>query len=84
MFSLIKKAIILIMSTPLILGNFIKNSEYCVLLRNQECKVRKVIVDNDYMTFQIKLKLINVLEVVMTKITLILKFVYQIVLKILV
>ena len=23
----------------------------CLLLKNQECKVRKVIIDNDYMTF---------------------------------
>ena len=37
------------MSTPLISG-------YCLLLRNQECKVRKVIVDNDYMTFPCKIK----------------------------
>ena len=50
MFSLIKKVIILILSTPLI-------SWYCLLLKNQECKVRKVIIDNDYMTFPYKIKL---------------------------
>ena len=49
MFRLIKKVIILIISTPLISG-------YCLLLKNQECKVRKVIIDNDYMTFPYKIK----------------------------
>ena len=44
MFSLIKKVILCIMSAPLTWG-------YCILLKNQECKVRKVITDNDYMTF---------------------------------
>ena len=53
MFSLIKKVFILIMST--ISGNFLQNSEYCLLLKNQECKVRKVIVDNDYITFTYKI-----------------------------
>ena len=48
MFGFIKKVIILIMSIPLISG-------YCLLLKNQECKVRKVIVDNDYMTFPYKI-----------------------------
>ena len=37
------------MSLPLI-------SRYCLLLKNQERKVRKVIVDNDYMTFPYKIK----------------------------
>ena len=77
MFSIIKKVIILIISTPLISGNFSQNSGYCLLLKNQECKVRKVTVD-------LKLKLISVLEVVMIKIIPILKFVYQIMLEILV
>ena len=40
MFSLRKKVVILIMSLPLISG-------YCLLLKNQGCKVRKVIFDND-------------------------------------
>ena len=30
---------------------------YCLFLKNQECKVRKVIVDNDYMTFPYKIRL---------------------------
>ena len=37
------------MSIPLI-------SPYCLLLKNQECKVRKVVLDNDYMTFPYKIK----------------------------
>ena len=35
------------MSAPLTWG-------YYLLLKNQECKVRKVIIDNDYMTFPYK------------------------------
>ena len=37
------------MSTPPISG-------YCLLLKNQEYSVRKVIIDNDYMTFPYKIK----------------------------
>ena len=48
MLSLIKKIVILIISIPLTWG-------YCLLLKNQECKVRKVIIDNDYMTFPYKI-----------------------------
>ena len=48
MFSLIKIVLILIMSIPLISG-------YCLLLKNQKCSVRKVIVGNDYMTFPYKI-----------------------------
>ena len=48
MFSLIKKVIVLIMSLPLISG-------YYLLLKNQECKVRKVITDNDYKTYLYKI-----------------------------
>ena len=48
MFSLLKKILILIISTPLTHG-------YCLFLKNQECKVRKVIVNNDYTTFQYKI-----------------------------
>ena len=48
MFKLLKKVIILIMSASLTWG-------YCLLLKNQECAVRKVIVDNDYMTFPYKI-----------------------------
>ena len=55
MFSLVKKnlgmlcILILIILTPL-------TWNYCLLLKHQECKVRKVIVDNDYMTFPYKIK----------------------------
>ena len=28
----------------------------CISLKNQECKVRKVIIDNGYMTFPYKIK----------------------------
>ena len=28
---------------------------YCLLLKNQECSVRKTIIDNDYMTFPYKI-----------------------------
>ena len=49
MFGFIKKVIILIMSIPLISG-------YCLLLKNQEYKVRKAIVENDYMTFPYKIE----------------------------
>ena len=30
-------------------------SSYCLLLKNQECKVKKVVIDNDYMTFPYKI-----------------------------
>ena len=43
MFRLLKKVIILIISIP-------------SALKNQECKVRKAIIDNDYMTFPYKIK----------------------------
>ena len=48
MFRLLKKVIILIMSAPLTWG-------YCLLLKNQECAVGKVTIDNDYMTFLYKI-----------------------------
>ena len=48
MFNLIKKIILLIISIPSAFG-------YCLLLKNQECAVRKVIIDNDYMTFPYKI-----------------------------
>ena len=44
------------------------------MLKNQEFKVRKVIVDNDYMTFPCKIGVDRCMEVVMTKIIFILKF----------
>ena len=43
MFSLIKKVVLLIMSLPLTWG-------YCLLLKNQEWRVRKVLADNNYIT----------------------------------
>ena len=45
---MLKKVIILIMSAPLTWG-------YCLFLKNQEFPVRKVIIDNDYMTFPYKI-----------------------------
>ena len=36
------------MSVPLTRG-------YCLFLKNQECTVRKVIIDNDYVTFPYKI-----------------------------
>ena len=44
MFNLIKKIILLIISIS-------SAFRYCLLLKNQECAVRKVITDKDYMTF---------------------------------
>ena len=44
-----KNIVILVMSA-------ISVSSYCLLLTNQEGAVRKVIVDNDYMTFHYKIK----------------------------
>ena len=58
MFSLIKKGLELILSV--ISGNLLTNltiSPNCLLLKNQECKVRKVVIDNDYMTFPYKIKI---------------------------
>ena len=49
MFRLLKKVIILIMSTSLTWG-------YCLFLKNQECTVRKVIIDNDDMNFPYKIE----------------------------
>ena len=64
MLGLINKVVILILMTcsscsiiKNISGNFMLipdiflNGPDCFLLKNEECKVRKVIVDNDYMTF---------------------------------
>ena len=49
MIGLIKKVMISVMSA-------ITASSYCLLLKNQKCKVRKAIIDNDYMTFPYKIK----------------------------
>ena len=57
-----KKVIILSLRT-ISKCNFIKNKSGnfrmfrpCYLLKNEECKVRKVIIDNDYMTYPYKIK----------------------------
>ena len=49
MLGLIKKVLILVLSA-------ISVSPYCLLLKNQKCAVRKVVVDNIYMTFPYKIK----------------------------
>ena len=52
MFNLIKKVVILdLMSVSSVL-----TSKNCLLPKNQECKRRKIITDNDYMTFPYKIK----------------------------
>ena len=51
MFNLIKKIVILV----LISVSSVITVKYCLLLKNQECKVRKMIADNDYMTFPCKI-----------------------------
>ena len=50
MFRLIKKAVIL-MSVSSVMA-----VENCLVLKDQDCPVRKVIIDNDYMTFPYKIK----------------------------
>ena len=49
MFNLIKKGLILILVT-------ITNAKNCLLLNDKKCGVKKVIVDNDCMTFPCKIK----------------------------
>ena len=49
MFRLLKKVIILIISIPSAFG-------YCLLLKNQEYAVIKLIIDNDYITFPYKIR----------------------------
>ena len=69
MFSLLKKLVTLIFF-GCALGNIIKSisgnfkiftqdKPSCYLLRNEACKVRKVIVDNDYMTFPYKILVVK-------------------------
>ena len=50
MFNLIKKLLMLFLSIMSAV------SPNCLWLKNQECAVRKVIIDNDYMTFPYKIK----------------------------
>ena len=49
MFRLLKKVIILIISIPSAFG-------YCLLLKNREYAVIKLIIDNDYITFPYKIR----------------------------
>ena len=45
--------------TKKVIQNFMlipKNQLNCLILKNQECKARKVIIDNDCMTFPCKMK----------------------------
>ena len=49
MFRFIKKVVILVLVST-------ANSLKCISLKNQECKVRKVIIDNDCMTLPYKIK----------------------------
>ena len=76
MFNLIRKTI-LIISIPSAFG-------YCLLLKNQECAVRKIIIDNDYMTFPYKIGVDRCVGSCNEKDNAFLNFVYQIPLKILV
>ena len=78
MFSWIKKvAILVLMSVSnsknsiiknitgnfmLIPENFVKNLEKCISLKNQECKVRKKIVNSDCMTFLCKIRVNKCVE----------------------
>ena len=48
MFRFIKKVLILLLIST-------ANSLKSISLKNQECKERKVIIDNDYMTFPFKI-----------------------------
>ena len=50
MFGLIKKALILVLISTV-------NSLKCISLKNQKCKVREVIVRNDYMTYPYSIKI---------------------------
>ena len=92
MFSLIKKVLILVLMTcssgniiKSITGNFIKISPPdCFLLKNEECKVRKIILDGDYMTFPYRIKVDKCLGSCNDVGILILKFVCLTLLKILV
>ena len=50
MFGLIKKVLILILISTV-------SSLKCISLKNQECKVREVIVRSDYMTYPYGIKI---------------------------
>ena len=52
MFNLIKKVLVLVLMSV----SSVMTNNNCLLLKNQECEVRKVIVINIYMTFPYKIK----------------------------
>ena len=56
MFNLIKKGLVLFLATIANSENLVTNSKNCLLLNDQICDVKKVIVHNDYMTFPYKIK----------------------------
>ena len=56
MFSLIKKVLILVLITIAQAENLLSNSKDCFLLKDQKRGVKKLIIDNDYMTFPYKIK----------------------------
>ena len=52
MFGLIKKVVILLLMSV----SSVLTSKNCLLLNDQKCSVKKVIIDNDYTTFPYKVK----------------------------
>ena len=56
MFSFIKKVIILVLVSTTNLFVSTDTPKKCISLKIQECKVRKVIVDNKYMAFPYKIE----------------------------
>ena len=56
MFSFLKKVIILVLVSTTNLFVSTDTPKKCISLKNQECKVRKVIVDNKYMAFPYKIE----------------------------
>ena len=52
----LRKKVLMIVLTSAANLFILTNSTKCVSLKNQECKVRKVIVDNEYMTFPYNIK----------------------------
>ena len=48
MFSLIKKVLILVLIS---VASVLTNSTKCISLKDQECKVREVVINNEYTTF---------------------------------
>ena len=54
MFRLIKKVLILVLVS---IGSVLTKSTKCVLLKNQECKAREVVINSEYMTFPYSIKI---------------------------